>query len=182
MADLVVTVIWAFLWLTAAASWAWGVNQVSTNVECLPRTHAAICCVTLIREHRQNVTNIFVPGEDIQWTKPSLQIGTCEDESSRGFSLSDLEWYRLHVTQRICSLCIFELCRLGWKRLVCIQGDALSRRWFVVPDQSTHSAVDNLVFFVLIFADFNLVTLLTYTQRRDGVKYWDGMESYVRWL
>lgn len=28
--DLVVTVIWAFLWLTAAASWAWGVDQVKT--------------------------------------------------------------------------------------------------------------------------------------------------------
>lgn len=26
--DLAITVIWTFLWLTAAASWAWGVNQV----------------------------------------------------------------------------------------------------------------------------------------------------------
>nr|XP_039255458.1 synaptophysin-like protein 2 [Styela clava] len=26
--DLAVTVLWTFLWLTAAASWAWGVNQV----------------------------------------------------------------------------------------------------------------------------------------------------------
>lgn len=80
---------------------------------------------------------LFLAGEDVQWAEVCLRIRTCKIKpTGGGLHLSKHKWCRLHFVERVCSLCVFELRGLGCKRLVCLQGDAVPRRWVTSPHQS----------------------------------------------